>query len=108
MSDKKKFDCYECKFRGGVAGSCHSSCKHPALEGADSEPLDELLAMFASVGRHTPVISEASEKLNIRANAHGVRSGWFNWPWNFDPVWLENCDGFEAKETEKTEVDSDG
>ena len=43
-----------------------------------------------------------SECGNMRAitkgNAHGIRHGWFRWPYNFDPLWLEACDGFEAKE----------
>jgi len=36
-----------------------------------------------------------SKKLNIKGNSHGIASGWFNFPYNFDPVWLENCDGYE-------------
>ncbi len=34
----------------------------------------------------------------VKGNPHGIRNGWFNWPWNFDPVWLVDCDGFEASE----------
>ena len=33
----------------------------------------------------------------VRGNTHGVRSGWFIWPINFDPVWLEECTLFETK-----------
>lgn len=58
-----------------------------------------VFAMLASVRRVGPVVSvDGAEALNIRAMSHGVRKGWFNWPWNFDPVWLTNCDGFESKE----------
>jgi len=32
---------------------------------------------------------------NVKGNEHGRRHGWFFWPFNFDPVWLEKCDGFE-------------
>jgi hypothetical protein len=28
----------------------------------------------------------------------GRKMGWFFWPFNFDPVWLKSCDGFEIKE----------
>lgn len=28
---------------------------------------------------------------------HGIRNGWFFHPFNFDPIWLRYCDGFEAK-----------
>jgi hypothetical protein len=40
-----------------------------------------------------------SECTNIKAtatgNEHGIKMGWFLWPFNFDPVWLKSCDGFE-------------
>lgn len=34
-------------------------------------------------------------KANVRGDRHGRKNGWFMWPMNFDPVWLEECDGFE-------------
>ena len=88
-----KPNCYECEHRGSVPGSAHSSCNHPANEQAN-DPLLELLAVFASVGRSEPIGAETG--LNIKGNPHGIKKGWFNWPWNFDPVWLEECDGFET------------
>ena len=33
-------------------------------------------------------------KAKVGGEAHGIMSGWFNWPYNFDPVWLTSCDGF--------------
>jgi hypothetical protein len=41
----------------------------------------------------------ANRAANVTANPAGVRRGWFSWPYNFDPVWLVSCDGFEAKDT---------
>lgn len=67
---EQKHDCYECEHRGTIPGSCHSCCRHP------------------EIGR---------KKLNIEGNPTAIRGGWFMWPGNFDPVWLENCDGFEQK-----------
>ena len=46
------------------------------------------------------MITPAMKRLNISGNAHGIKSGWFYWPINFDPVWLESCNGFEAKKEE--------
>ena len=86
--------CYECKHRGTVPGDCHSCCKHPETKMGDN-PLENMMAIFASVGRVEPQIGVAALKLNIDAEEHGIKSGWFNWPWNFDPIWLKNCDGFE-------------
>lgn len=34
----------------------------------------------------------------VSAMEHGIRSGWFLWPFDFDPVWLVSCDGFQPKE----------
>lgn len=37
----------------------------------------------------------ANRKARVKGNEHGIAHGWFAWPWNFDPIWLESCDGFE-------------
>ena len=88
----EKPDCYNCIHRGHAVGSAHSRCDYP---GTDTG----MLSLFASENRSLAVA------LNIRGNFHGIRNGWFLWPVNFDPTWLENCDGF----TEKTnEQGSDG
>ena len=89
-----KPNCYECKHRGTVPGSAHSSCHHPSLPPIPPEL--QLLGIFASV-RRSPPIQVNTEKLAIKGNAHGIRNGWFNWPMNFDPVWLEECNGYEPK-----------
>ena len=39
----------------------------------------------------------AGQSLNIIGNPHGVANGWFFWPANFDPIWLQNCDGYEEQ-----------
>ena len=94
MADKP--NCYKCTHRGEVPGSAHSSCTHPSAGGKDTGM--EVLAILASVGRTQPVVDvDGATKLNIAADPHGVRMGWFNWPFNFDPTWLQSCDGFETK-----------
>ena len=90
-----KANCYDCKYRGTVPGDVYSCCHHPSVANADDNMFGAMAQMLCGE------FSEATLKLNIRANAHGVRSGWFMWPVNFDPVWLENCDGFTAKDTPK-------
>lgn len=39
----------------------------------------------------------ANNKAHVTGNEHGIRMGWFFWTYNFDPTWLESCDGFEPK-----------
>lgn len=90
----EKPDCYKCKHQGSVPGSAHSRCGHPATKAVDN-PASELLAILASVRRIVPIQADCG--LNIKGNPHGIRNGWFNHPFNFDPVWLLQCDGFEAK-----------
>jgi len=37
-------------------------------------------------------------KAKVEGDEHGIKSGWFFWPFNFDPRWLLSCDGFKEKE----------
>jgi len=64
----KKPNCYECKYRGSLPGDCHSRCLHPD-----------------------------KETIEVKGKETGIRRGWFSWPYDFDPVWLEKCNGFEQK-----------
>ena len=78
-------ECYKCKYRGSVPGDAHSCCKYPGTETG-------MLDLFSKKN------ADLRKKLNIKGNAHGIKMGWFMWPINFDPVWLENCDGFAEKD----------
>lgn len=92
-------NCYECEFQGELMGSAHSRCNHPAACKAGKDPLMEAMSILASVGRVGPTINvDAAAELGIIANPTGVKRGWFNWPYNFDPVWLLSCNGFKQKE----------
>lgn len=88
----EKPDCYKCIHRGGVPGSAHSSCNHPTNKLALDNPMAQVTAIFASVGRMAPIV--VKNELNVEGDPHGIAHGWFNWPFNFDPVWLKKCDGF--------------
>ena len=35
---------------------------------------------------------------NVKGHECGRKNGWFMWPFNFDPTWLLECDGFEESE----------
>ena len=85
--------CYNCKHRRNVPGDAHSQCVHPDSGNSSGNMFDGIVAIASG--------NQGAQKLNIKANAHGVRSGWFMWPANFDPTWLENCDGYEAQEDDK-------
>ncbi len=95
-----KANCYDCKYRGEVPGSAHSSCYHPLVAEVtkgDKLPMLKLFAgFFAPVGR-APPIQIRRDELHIVGHPHGIAHGWFQWPYNFDPLWLENCDGYHPK-----------
>jgi len=97
---EKEFDCYTCKHRRGIPGDCHSCCKHPSLGDVPDNALIGLMGILAGAGR-VPGFQVNSKELNIKGNPHGIRNGWFNFPVNFDPTWLENCDGYENKNKEE-------
>jgi len=43
-------------------------------------------------------ISCENKCAKVEGHKHGIDSGWFWWPFNFDPTWLEKCNGFEKKD----------
>ena len=83
----KNPNCKTCKHVLSLPGNVHVSCDHPAIENVSL--LNFIFSQYKA-GRINP--------LNIKANEIGVFRGWFNWPFDFDPVWLENCNGFEGTE----------
>lgn len=86
----EKPNCNKCEYKKSIPGDAHIQCTHPDI---DESPLGPIMALFGVRDNDS-----ALHKLNIQANPHGVKNGWFMWPMNFDPVWLENCDGYkEAK-----------
>lgn len=100
-----KNKCWDCKYRGEVAGSAHSCCEHPATATVRGNPMAQLAGIMGRRSGMTTLPTDAARVLNIRGAEQGIRRGWFLWPMNFDPTWLENCDGFTAKES-ATKVDA--
>jgi len=81
-----KPDCYKCTYRKNLPGDTHSKCIYPNNEVS-------VLDLFSTANQ------DNGNLLDIQAISHGVKKGWFNWPVNFDPVWLTNCNGFTSLET---------
>lgn len=85
-----KPDCYKCCYRGDVEYSAHSCCNHPYTEVMNGAG-KFISVMYAIKGLRSPI----GKRLNLTYSQHGFNNGWFMWPINFDPVWLESCDGFK-------------
>ncbi len=96
MTEPAKPDCYKCAWRRNVPGDCHSSCARPTLDIARTDPFNKLMAVLCSA-RNIPVSMGPPPELTVTGNTHGISQGWFNWPYNFDPRWLETCNGFTPK-----------
>lgn len=93
----KSPNCYECKHRKDLGWSAHSECKHPAYGSAGNAALALVATLHASL-RGGP-IAATNGGISVKGNPHGIANGWFMHPLNFDPVWLEECSGFEAKQS---------
>ncbi len=94
-----KPNCYECIHRRELPGDSHSRCAHSSVQQVSDDPLFKL---FSLVGGGPPLPLKGIE---VVGNPHGIRNGWFMWPVNFDPVWLQSCSGFEphANRTEQSQ-----
>lgn len=71
-------ECYKCKFRTDLPGSAHSQCQ-------------------------AGLLTLGTNKVQVVANQHGINKGWFMWPFDYDPVWLERCNVWDAMEFLKGE-----
>ena len=86
--DPRKADCYKCIHRENALGSAHSSC----------HTLGDKSLLWLALGALPSIDTDSGRVPVIRANETGIRKGWFAWPIDFDPVWLEWCLLFEAKD----------
>ena len=73
MTETKKKTCYQCQHRRTIPGDCHTQC----------------------------AFDWSKDKSNVPSgDTHAIRSGWWFFPWNFDPVWMkEQCPQFLDKES---------
>ncbi len=85
--------CYECKHRGSIIGSAHSSCG--VIRSTGSEKGMELEFMLAM--RQVEMKDQDGNPI-VDIDPHGIRNGWAAWPIDFDPVWIRSCKFYTEKE----------
>jgi hypothetical protein len=90
-----KPNCYECIYRRNIPGDTHSKCVHPD-NGATSVN-KELFEFMSILGGAGGALVTTISDMKITGDPHGIKNGWFNWPFNFDPIWLNECNGFKPK-----------
>ncbi|MHA1333266.1 MAG: hypothetical protein ACTSPL_04225 [Candidatus Odinarchaeia archaeon] len=93
-------DCWKCKWHRRIAGDVHIKCAHPEAEKLKAATINEVLLRVFAGWEIVPLIPK-DFALKIKLDPIGIKRGWANWPWNFDPIWVEECSGFEEKEEEK-------
>lgn len=85
--------CYRCAYRLDVPMSAHSRCVHPEVAPIVMSPMGLFISLLPDVGGQVPALG-ITPQFELRYDDHGARNGWFFWPFNFDPVWLDECGGF--------------
>ena len=75
-----KNNCYNCKYRQGVAGSTHSSCNSDLISSISDNML--IIAMHAGVSGINSVIS----RFGIQSVTNNL--DYFMFPSDFDPNWI--------------------
>ena len=86
-------ECLTCKYRGKLYNSVHSSCKHPIVTKIMGDHEALMWLMVGIVENCRTIVSNPG--LNVEFAHQGIEGGWASWPFNFDPRWLENCNGYE-------------
>ena len=95
--------CYGCKYRGKVEGSAHSNCNNPQVKKliARSSELKQFLVDLLARNQidnqylYPMEITVTKETMDTYTP---IANGWFNFPFNFDPGWIDHCNGFEKDE----------
>jgi hypothetical protein len=93
----KENNCYNCRHRCDVPGDAHSTCRHPKAQNDNPErSIVDLLRRLSKGGQITDFMVLSS--MGVKLKEHGVKHGWANFPYNFDPIWVEECKSFEKLE----------
>ncbi len=93
-------NCTECEYHEKISwadGFC--GCNYPGVN----------LSLLGAAKVSKPM-NEANKKvareLAIRAEERAVLRGWFNWPYFFNPKWLNQCMGYTQKRKVDQHADS--
>lgn len=76
--------CHSCKYRKNIPGDTHSKCEYPLLK-----PQDAMNITMASMANPDAFNKVVLENFGFTASTHALQSGYFCFPSNFDPTWME-------------------
>lgn len=69
-------NCHECQHSHAIPGDCHIDCQE---------------------GLRQCFVIGVPRTIKVALNEHGVKNGWALWPFNFDPIWVQECNSFKAQ-----------
>lgn len=85
-------NCYSCKFKRNIPGNNHISCAKAKNENSAS------LMLVSILDRHK-FQQILNQVYNFSVPDYAITSGWFQFPMNFDPSWIQGkCSQFEQIE----------
>lgn len=88
-------NCYNCVYRSRAGSNTrHSRCDHPVIDKLMSDPDALVLVMDGLVNKHK--IPSGLWGLEVEVKSSAIANRWGLWPFNFDPIWVEECNGFKA------------
>jgi hypothetical protein len=78
-----KKDCHKCVFKVSIPGNTHISCN--LVQGFREKMF---IANFCLTTGKTPFVEKDTNKPLMLLNKTGIQSGWCNYPFEFDPIWV--------------------
>lgn len=93
--------CNNCLHKKNIPGDTHLQCSIVLKKMKEQE--GELFFLYYSIHNHLE--PESVKKIinkytGMGAKHHGITSGWCNFPFNYDPIWLKGeCMLHELKES---------
>lgn len=79
-----KRSCHTCKYKKNIPGDAHFQCAYPLMDAKTSSILS-----LASIANPRAFNQEVKRMFGFTASEHGLQSGWFSFPSNFSPTWME-------------------
>ncbi len=68
------------------------------LEEIEKLPADKCRSCkYMTTNGGTHHIGCSKRNVLVSGSEHGIKNGWFEFPYNFDPIWLEECVSYRSK-----------
>ena len=98
MTKTAKPDCYQCEYHKPLGHKGRIGCFQPKVRGLRRMSSEDTMWGILGTLEGLPIAaSNLSFLFGITINLEGMLKGEFRWPFNYDPTWLEACDGFKQK-----------